>query len=126
MTEQENDLNEEMVNEEAEPAGEGQKKNVKKAKAGKKLKSGKEEIKETNQEKKPGIFSKISHLLLDEWQPEPTEEELQKEAQQKAAAKAEADAKKAEDKKASQKKAAAKKAPQKKAQTKKTQKKEEK
>ena len=50
--------------------------------------------------KKPGVLSKVFHLLTDEWEPEPTEEELAQAAEEAKAAKEEADAKKAEDKKA--------------------------
>lgn len=58
-----------------------------------------EESKETK-EKKPGVLSKVFHLLTDEWEPEPTEEELAQAAEEAKAAKEEANAKKAEDKKA--------------------------
>lgn len=55
---------------------------------------------EESKEKKPGVLSKVFHLLTDEWEPEPTEEELAQAAEEAKAAKEEADAKKAEDKKA--------------------------
>lgn len=58
-----------------------------------------EESKESK-EKKPGVLSKVFHLLTDEWEPEPTEEELAQAAEEAKAAKEEANAKKAEDKKA--------------------------
>ncbi len=58
-----------------------------------------EESKEPK-EKKPGVLSKVFHLLTDEWEPEPTEEELAQAAEEAKAAKEEANAKKAEDKKA--------------------------
>lgn len=51
-------------------------------------------------EKKPGLFAKLFHTLTEEFEPEPTEEELAKEAEEKAAAKQEAKAKKEEEKKA--------------------------
>ena len=78
------------------------KKRVKKAKV-KEPKEPKETAKnsatEEKAEKKQGILNKIYHLLTDEWEPEPTEEELAKQAQEAEAAKAEADSKKAEEKK---------------------------
>ena len=78
------------------------KKRVKKAKL-KEPKEPKETAKnsatEEKAEKKQGILNKIYHLLTDEWEPEPTEEELAKQAQEAEAAKAEADSKKAEEKK---------------------------
>lgn len=55
---------------------------------------------EESKEKKPGVLSKVFHLLTDEWEPEPTEEELAQAAEEAKAAKEEANAKKAEDKKA--------------------------
>lgn len=58
-----------------------------------------EKSKET-EEKKPGVLSKVFHLLTDEWEPEPTEEELAQAVEEAKAAKEEANAKKAEDKKA--------------------------
>lgn len=58
-----------------------------------------EESKEAK-EKKPGVLSKVFHLLTDEWEPEPTEEELAQAAAEAKAAKEEANTKKAEDKKA--------------------------
>ena len=86
--------------EEVEPSK--KKKRVKKAKV-KEPKEPKETAKnsatEEKAEKKPGILNKIYHLLTDEWEPEPTEEELAKQAQEAEAAKAEADSKKAEEKK---------------------------
>lgn len=86
--------------EEVEPPQ--KKKRVKKAKV-KEPKEPKETAKnsatEEKAEKKPGILNKIYHLLTDEWEPEPTEEELAKQAQEAEAAKAEADSKKAEEKK---------------------------
>lgn len=86
--------------EEVEPPK--KKKRVKKAKV-KEPKEPKETAKnsatEEKAEKKPGILNKIYHLLTDEWEPEPTEEELAKQAQEAEAAKAEADSKKAEEKK---------------------------
>ena len=51
-------------------------------------------------EKKPGLFTKLFNTLTEEFEPEPTEEELAKEAEEKAAAKQAAKAKKEEDKKA--------------------------
>ena len=85
--------------EEAEPQ---KKKRVKKAKV-KEPKEPREAAKnsetEEKAEKKPGILNKIYHLLTDEWEPEPTEEELAKQAQEAEAAKAEADSRKAEEKK---------------------------
>lgn len=51
-------------------------------------------------EKKPGVFAKLFGSLTEEFEPEPTEEELAKEAEAKAAAKQEAKAKKEEEKKA--------------------------
>ena len=51
-------------------------------------------------EKKPGLFAKLFNTLTEEFEPEPTEEELAKEAEEKAAAKQAAKAKKEEDKKA--------------------------
>lgn len=81
------------------------KKRVKKAKVKepKEPKEPKETAKnsatEEKAEKKQGILNKIYHLLTDEWEPEPTEEELAKQAQEAEAAKAEADSKKAEEKK---------------------------
>ena len=78
------------------------KKRVKKAKV-KEPKEPKETAKnsatEEKTEKKQGILNKIYHLLTDEWEPEPTEEELAKQAQEAEAAKAEADSRKAEEKK---------------------------
>ena len=50
--------------------------------------------------KKSGFFGKLFHALTDEFEPEPTEEELAKEAEEKAAAKLEAKTKKDEEKKA--------------------------
>ena len=85
--------------EEVEPQ---KKKRVKKAKV-KEPKEPREAAKnsetEEKAEKKPGILNKIYHLLTDEWEPEPTEEELAKQAQEAEAAKAEADSRKAEEKK---------------------------
>lgn len=85
--------------EEVEPQ---KKKRVKKAKV-KELKepgkAAKNSETEEKAEKKPGILNKIYHLLTDEWEPEPTEEELAKQAQEAEAAKAEADSRKAEEKK---------------------------
>ena len=85
--------------EEVEPQ---KKKRVKKAKI-KEPKEPREAAKnsetEEKTEKKPGILNKIYHLLTDEWEPEPTEEELAKQAQEAEAAKAEADSRKAEEKK---------------------------
>ena len=51
-------------------------------------------------EKKPGLFTKLFNTLTEEFEPEPTEEELAKEAEEKAAAKQAAKAKKEEEKKA--------------------------
>lgn len=51
-------------------------------------------------EKKPGFMSKLYHILTDEWEEEPTEEELAQKAAEDAAKKAEADAKKSEEQKA--------------------------
>lgn len=83
------------------------KKGIKKAKkkAPKESKKSKESSTEDttveeSKEKKPGVLSKVFHLLTDEWEPEPTEEELAQAAEEAKAAKEEADAKKAEDKKA--------------------------
>ena len=83
------------------------KKGIKKAKkkARKESKKSKESSTEDtaveeSKEKKPGVLSKVFHLLTDEWEPEPTEEELAQAAEEAKAAKEEADAKKAEDKKA--------------------------
>mgnify|MGYP005873235513 CR=1 FL=1 len=83
------------------------KKDIKKAKkkAPKESKKSKESSTEDtaveeSKEKKPGVLSKVFHLLTDEWEPEPTEEELAQAAEEAKAAKEEADAKKAEDKKA--------------------------
>lgn len=83
------------------------KKGIKKAKkkAPKESKKSKESSTEDTtveelKEKKPGVLSKVFHLLTDEWEPEPTEEELAQAAEEAKAAKEEADAKKAEDKKA--------------------------
>lgn len=83
------------------------KKGIKKAKkkAPKESKKSKESSTEDtaveeSKEKKPGVLSKVFHLLTDEWKPEPTEEELAQAAEEAKAAKEEADAKKAEDKKA--------------------------
>lgn len=85
------------------------KKGIKKAKkkAPKESKKSKESSTEDttveeSKEKKPGVLSKVFHLLTDEWEPEPTEEELAQAAEEAKAAKEEADAKKAEDKKAKQ------------------------
>ena len=92
------------------------KKGIKKAKkkAPKESKKSKESSTEDttveeSKEKKPGVLSKVFHLLTDEWEPEPTEEELAQAAEEAKAAKEEADAKKAEDKKAKAEEAAAKK-----------------
>lgn len=83
------------------------KKGIKKAKkkAPKESKKSKERSTEDtaveeSKEKEPGVLSKVFHLLTDEWEPEPTEEELAQAAEEAKAAKEEADAKKAEDKKA--------------------------
>lgn len=83
------------------------KKGIKKAKkkAPKESKKSKESSTEDtaveeSKEKKPGVLSKVFHLLTDEWEPEPTEDELAQAAEEAKAAKEEADAKKAEDKKA--------------------------
>ncbi|HCI24877.1 MAG TPA: hypothetical protein DFK11_10250 [Lachnospiraceae bacterium] len=83
------------------------KKGIKKAKkkAPKESKKSKESSTEDttveeSKEKKTGVLSKVFHLLTDEWEPEPTEEELAQAAEEAKAAKEEADAKKAEDKKA--------------------------
>ena len=83
------------------------KKGIKKAKkkAPKESKKSKESSTEDttveeSKEKKPGVLSKVFHLLTDEWEPEPTEEELAQAAEEAKAAKEEADAKKAEEKKA--------------------------
>ena len=83
------------------------KKGIKKAKkkAPKESKKSKESSTEDtaveeSKEKKPGVLSKVFHLLTDEWEPEPTEEELAQAAEEAKAAKEEANAKKAEDKKA--------------------------
>lgn len=83
------------------------KKGIKKAKkkAPKESKKSKESSTEDtaveeSKEKKPEVLSKVFHLLTDEWEPEPTEEELAQAAEEAKAAKEEADAKKAEDKKA--------------------------
>lgn len=83
------------------------KKGIKKAKkkAPKESKKSKESSTEDtaveeSKEKKPGVLSKVFHLLTDEWEPEPTEEELAQAAEEAKAAKEEADAKRAEDKKA--------------------------
>lgn len=78
------------------------KKRVKKAKVKEPKeprKAAKNSETEGDAEKKPGVLNKIYHLLTDEWEPEPTEEELAQKAQEAAAAKAEADSKKAEEKK---------------------------
>ena len=83
------------------------KKGIKKAKkkAPKESKKSKESSTEDtaveeSKEKKPGVLSKVFHLLTDEWEPEPTEDQLAQAAEEAKAAKEEADAKKAEDKKA--------------------------
>lgn len=83
------------------------KKGIKKAKkkAPKESKKSKESSTEDttveeSKEKKLGVLSKVFHLLTDEWEPEPTEEELAQAAEEAKAAKEEANAKKAEDKKA--------------------------
>ena len=78
------------------------KKRVKKAKVKEPKeprKAAKNSETEGDAEKKPGVLNKIYHLLTDEWEPEPTEEELAQKAQEAAAAKAEADSKKEEEKK---------------------------
>ena len=83
------------------------KKGIKKAKkkAPKESKKSKESSTEDtaveeSKEKKPGVLSEVFHLLTDEWEPEPTEEELAQAAEEAKAAKEEANAKMAEDKKA--------------------------
>lgn len=78
------------------------KKRVKKAKVKEPKeprKAAKNSETEGDAEKKPGVLNKIYHLLTDEWEPEPTEEELAQKAQEASEAKAEADSKKAEEKK---------------------------
>lgn len=66
----------------------------------KKVKKKKADADSEEKEKKPGFFGKLFHALTDEFEPEPTEEELAKEAEEKAAAKLEAKTKKDEEKKA--------------------------
>lgn len=72
-------------------------------KRGKKKKATKKQKLDTEGqpiEKRPGVFAKLFNALTEEFEPEPTEEELAKEAEEKAAAKQEAKTKKEEEKKA--------------------------
>ena len=71
-----------------------------KAKKAKAVKKQKNDSDDTGIEKKPGFFTKLFNVLTEEFEPEPTEEELAKEAEEKAAAKKEAMTKKEEEKKA--------------------------
>lgn len=66
----------------------------------KKSKKKKTDAAGEEKEKKSGFLGKLFHALTDEFEPEPTEEELAKEAEEKAAAKLEAKTKKDEEKKA--------------------------
>ncbi len=77
----------------------GKKNEKKKAKKEKAVKKQKTDADGKIVEKKPGMFARLFNTLTEEFEPEPTEEELAEEAEKKAAAKEEAKAKKAEEKK---------------------------
>lgn len=100
-------LNADTIASQEEASSGKKKKGIKKAKkkAPKESKKSKESSTEDtaveeSKEKKPGVLSKVFHLLTDEWESEPTEEELAQAVEEAKAAKEEANAKKAEDKKA--------------------------
>lgn len=93
----EDSLEEQQQKEAVEEATQGENGGkVKKAKASRKKKINSADV---EMEKKPGFFTKLFNVLTEEFEPEPTEEELAKEAEQKAAAKQEAMTKKEEEKK---------------------------
>ena len=75
-------------------------KKIGKTKKAKAVKKQKNDSDDSETEKKPGFFTKLFNVLTEEFEPEPTEEELAKEAEEKAAAKQEAMTKKEEAKKA--------------------------
>ncbi len=77
----------------------GKKNEKKKAKKEKAVKKQKTDADGKIVEKKPGMFARLFNTLTEEFEPEPTEEELAEEAAKKAAAKEEAKAKKVEEKK---------------------------